>query len=102
MTQPTEHMTNAGEPDMRFKENKESYGNETDTSNSNTQQNEDGSQHLTKEGEPDMRFKENQQGGDGSQIGDKRDGSQQQSEHLTNAGEPDMRFKENKETYGES
>ena len=82
MSLSTEHLTNAGEPDMRFKENQEAQANSLPTD------------HLTNTGEPDMRFKENQEAYRG------RDN--QPTEHLTNTGEPDMRFKENQEAYGQS
>jgi len=80
----TEHLTQSGEPDMRFKENKEAYGDDNNTSNqgsnnnnnnydnnnNNNNNNRSGNQSTgqnysgteKRDGGPDMRFKENQEG----------------------------------------
>lgn len=72
----TQHMTKEGEPDMRFKENKEAAGGSTEAQ---------------------------QRGGQiGGQATKGGQGGGQQSEHMTKEGEPDMRFKENKESQGDS
>ena len=84
----SQHTTQSGEPDMRFKENQEGepYQKEAGQKGGSVSQGQGG------------------QGSQGSQGGSKsggQGGSQGQSnlggEHLTKEGQPDMRFKENQE-----
>ena len=78
----TQHTTQSGEPDKRFKENQEGEPYQMDNlrgqgrgsdqggnnqnqggySSNNQGESNLGGEHLTKEGKPDMRFKENQEG----------------------------------------
>ena len=115
----TEHLTQSGEPDMRFKENKEAYGDDNNTYDNNQDSyNRSTSGSQKKDDGPDMRKKENQdgepyqkeagqkggqvRGRDNDYSGSRGQNNQGPSEHLTKDGEPDMRYKENKEAYGQS
>ena len=74
-----EHLTKDGEPDHRYKENRD---DEDQQSNNNGRE-----QHLKKDGEPDRRHKENE-----DQQSDNNG-----HEHLRKDGEPDHRYKENRD-----
>jgi len=79
----TEHLTQSGEPDMRFKENKEAYGDDNNTSNNNYDNNNNNNNY-------DNNQRRNQ--GSHNQSGDQNYAAPQKRD-----GGPDMRFKENQD-----
>jgi hypothetical protein len=98
-----EHLTKEGEPDRRYKENKDDREDQQQRSDDKEEE------HLTKEGEPDRRYKENKD--DQDKESDKRDDDEDKqsdkrddddSSALTDIptkkdGTADMRYADSKE-----
>ncbi|CAF1199312.1 unnamed protein product [Adineta steineri] len=105
------HVTKDGQPDHRYKENRDDNQDDDQKSNqrSNQQSNQE-SEHMTKDGQPDHRYKENRD--DQSSNDQKSNNGQQSSSHHDDSGKladiptkldgtADMRYKESREAVAQ-